>query len=153
MKKLNKKGFTLVELLAVIVVLAIIMVIATQQVGKAMNNSRANAFVESYQMVIKQVNTYLADAEDPVCNQTTGDENYCLTKYNLSSDYRLIVVKATNFYHINLRPNTTDGKFKNVNLTKYGKYTNDTNTACSKEKIGSEVVRCTATMILGRINY
>ena len=29
----NKKGFTLVELLAVIVVLAIIMVIATQQVN------------------------------------------------------------------------------------------------------------------------
>ena len=42
MKK-NSKGFTLVELLAVIVVLAVIMVIATTQVNATIKKSRANS--------------------------------------------------------------------------------------------------------------
>lgn len=36
----NKKGFTLVELLAVIVVLAIIMIIAIPAVVESMNNAK-----------------------------------------------------------------------------------------------------------------
>ena len=40
MKKLNKKGFTLVELLAVIVVLAIIMVLTVPSVLSSMNSAR-----------------------------------------------------------------------------------------------------------------
>lgn len=43
MKK-NKKGFTLVELLAVIVVLAIIMIIAIPQVMESMNAAKKNSF-------------------------------------------------------------------------------------------------------------
>ena len=41
----NKKGFTLVELLAVIVVLAIIMIIAIPNVTEAMNNSKKSSLV------------------------------------------------------------------------------------------------------------
>ena len=40
----NKKGFTLVELLAVIVVLAIIMIIAIPAVVESMNNARKGSF-------------------------------------------------------------------------------------------------------------
>ena len=40
----NKKGFTLVELLAVIVVLAIIMIIAIPQVMDSMNAAKKNSF-------------------------------------------------------------------------------------------------------------
>ena len=40
MKKLNKKGFTLVELLAVIVILALLMVVATRTIGGSLANSR-----------------------------------------------------------------------------------------------------------------
>lgn len=47
MKKLNKKGFTLVELLAVIVVLALILVITVPTVLSAMNNSKKKLF-QSY---------------------------------------------------------------------------------------------------------
>ncbi|UKI28884.1 MAG: type II secretion system GspH family protein [Clostridium sp.] len=39
-KKVIKKGFTLVELLAVIVVLAIIMIIAIPAVVESMNNAK-----------------------------------------------------------------------------------------------------------------
>ena len=42
MKKLNKKGFTLVELLAVIVVLALLMVVATSSIGGALSNAKKN---------------------------------------------------------------------------------------------------------------
>ena len=43
MKKLNKKGFTLVELLAVMVVLALLMVVAGGSIGKALDNSKKTA--------------------------------------------------------------------------------------------------------------
>ncbi len=160
MKRLNKKGFTLVELLAVIVVLGIIMVIATQQVGKAMNNSRANAFVESYQMIAKQVNTYLASDEDPVCADATA----CAKAYNLSSDYTLTVAVSTDDghtsqYKITLQP-TTGGKFANLNLDKYGKYIDTDTSKCSSSKIGSGANTCGAIIgddktqgIIGYINY
>ena len=41
--KMNKKGFTLVELLAVIVILAVVMLIATTAVGPLMTKSRKSA--------------------------------------------------------------------------------------------------------------
>lgn len=41
--KLNKKGFTLVELLAVIVILAVVMLIAVTAVGPMMTKSRKSA--------------------------------------------------------------------------------------------------------------
>lgn len=45
MKKLNKKGFTLVELLAVIVVLALLMVVAASSIGSALDNSKKKSLV------------------------------------------------------------------------------------------------------------
>lgn len=45
MKKMNKKGFTLVELLAVIVVLAFIMVLAAPSVISSMNSARQSSFM------------------------------------------------------------------------------------------------------------
>ncbi len=48
----NKKGFTLVELLAVIVVLAIIMIIAVPSVMESMNSARSKAFIIYSQKVL-----------------------------------------------------------------------------------------------------
>ena len=44
--KLNNKGFTLVELLAAMVILAAIMVIAVPNIMGILNNSKADAYVE-----------------------------------------------------------------------------------------------------------
>ena len=45
MKKLNKKGFTLVELLAVIVVLALIMTLTVPSILSSMNSARQSSFL------------------------------------------------------------------------------------------------------------
>lgn len=45
MKKLNKKGFTLVELLAVIVVLAIIMVLTLPTIMNSLSSARQSTFL------------------------------------------------------------------------------------------------------------
>ena len=61
MKK--KNGFTLVELLAVIVVLAIIMIIAIPSVLDVMNNARKQSFVLYVDKVVTAVQTqYMYDA-------------------------------------------------------------------------------------------
>ena len=52
MKKLNKKGFTLVELLAVIVVLALLMVVAGSSIGSALENSKKSALKTQAQKVL-----------------------------------------------------------------------------------------------------
>ena len=57
MKRLNKKGFTLVELLAVIVVLAVIMVIATQVIGNVMAKSRADSYASTVKAIRKGAET------------------------------------------------------------------------------------------------
>lgn len=44
MKKLNKNGFTLVELLAVIVILAVVILVAVNNVIPQMNKAKAGAF-------------------------------------------------------------------------------------------------------------
>jgi len=49
MKRLNKKGFTLVELLAVIVVLALLMVVAASSIGTALDNSKKKALLTEAQ--------------------------------------------------------------------------------------------------------
>ena len=55
MKKLNKKGFTLVELLAVIVVLALLMVVAASTIGNALENSKKSALKTETQKLLKTV--------------------------------------------------------------------------------------------------
>ena len=60
MKKLtNKKGFTLVELLAVIVILAILMAIAATNIGPVIDNSRRSSMRTTAQMIIEAVQTQL----------------------------------------------------------------------------------------------
>lgn len=53
MKRLNRKGFTLVELLAVIVILAIIVGIVFPQVMNSINNSRVSAIHSSAKELVR----------------------------------------------------------------------------------------------------
>ena len=53
---MNKKGFTLVELLAVIAILAILVIIALPNVLKMFNNAKKNAFLVEVKSLSKNVN-------------------------------------------------------------------------------------------------
>ena len=59
----NKKGFTLVELLAVIVILAVIALIATPQVLRIIEEARKGAFEQTIYSIIKAGNIYKTKEE------------------------------------------------------------------------------------------
>ena len=66
MKKLNKKGFTLVELLAVIVVLAFVMVLAAPSVLSSMNSARQSSFMLYAEKMINAAQSrYQSDSQLP----------------------------------------------------------------------------------------
>ena len=70
MIKMSKKGFTLVELLAVIVILAIIAVIAVPSVLKIISGAREDAFKASVRSAIKEVE--LEVTQDTTGTKTSG---------------------------------------------------------------------------------
>lgn len=73
----NKKGFTLVELLAVIVILAVIILIASSNVGGIMNDARKNALaIEGNRLIDAAKNAYQMDVLNG--NVTTGSKCYDL---------------------------------------------------------------------------
>ena len=57
MKKMNKKGFTLVELLAVIAILAILILLVTPNILKMFNEGKENIFIQQAQRVMEASNT------------------------------------------------------------------------------------------------
>ena len=60
---MNKKGFTLVELLAVIAILAILVIIALPNVLKMYNDSKKNAFMTEAQNLAKEVSSkYISES-------------------------------------------------------------------------------------------
>ena len=148
MKKMlkNKKGFTLVELLAVIVILAIIMVIATQRIGDVIAGARADSFTESFQMIAKQVQTNMiaGKTDTEIICSTDSD---CQTKYGLSTDYSLTVSgNSSSGFIVALEP-TDNSKFKNIDLEGKGK------DRCSGGKISVGTFKdqtCTKTSITSK---
>lgn len=57
-KRLNQKGLTLIELLAVIVILAIVAAIAVPAIGNIIENSRIKAAKSDAVMILNAVNLY-----------------------------------------------------------------------------------------------
>lgn len=98
MIKLNKKGFTLVELLAVIVILALLMVVATRTIGTSLTNSKKEAMKsEAIKIVSKayediQMNvvngtglewTYKNNGANPVIDNTTKNITFTDGDYKI----------------------------------------------------------------------
>jgi type IV pilus assembly protein PilA len=69
--KNNKKGFTLVELLAVIVILAIILAIAVPSISGMITNSKKSAFEANVKMIITGISYQVLEATS---NGTTAPD-------------------------------------------------------------------------------
>lgn len=85
MKK--NKGFTLVELLAVIVILGILAVVAVPNVNSLMNKSKNNMFCKKVESIESAAKYY---AQDNLSNLATEDENVIANKIPI----RLLVEKG-----------------------------------------------------------
>lgn len=88
----NKKGFTLVELLAVIVVLAIVMGIAAVAITNVLDSTRKNAYVASAKQYIEGakslveaevVDRMFATGETTYLKKCEKDKNYDITIANI----------------------------------------------------------------------
>ena len=102
MKNLNKKGFTLVELLAVIVIMGVLMLVAIPAVSRTIENARKDTFIDIAKSYANAATT-LWSADGLVC----GSAN------TVSS-----AVDDGNYF---IRIDTTDGSSAPVLLDQGGK--------------------------------
>lgn len=97
MKKINEKGFTLVELLAVIVVLAIVMALAVVAITDVVDDTRRKGFVTdaksflygAHQLVTSDSSDLFGNTNKgfaPPCTSSTGTTSYIpIAAINLDS--------------------------------------------------------------------
>lgn len=86
----NKKGFTLVELLAVIVILAVIILIAINAVLPQMAKARKNGFADEVMNYAKAAETrYVAENAEDDADVTPGNitTGICYTLKDLHGEY------------------------------------------------------------------
>ena len=81
MKKLNKKGFTLVELLAVIAILSILIIIMVPNIVGLFERGKESTFVTMAQSAYKSAETNFV--ADQVAPGFTATKTYC---YNLDTE-------------------------------------------------------------------
>ena len=119
----NKKGFTLVELLAVIVVLGVILAIAATSVINVIKANRAKTFSKTMDVVVQSAKSILAGKEIALCSDSDSNEvcadklkNKLKESLNISStDYSIDISYNEKEYTIMLSPGSS-GKFENIDF-------------------------------------
>ena len=134
----NEKGLTLIELLAVIVILAIVSAIAIPAIGNIVENSRYNAVKADAVNVINAANLYFTDD----ATKTSVTVGTLISEKYLESPGKLVigdtVTKAT--------PNTLEAAAIIYSGTKTVKFTGATITSINGDKLkGSSAENKTIT--------
>ena len=113
-----KKGFTLVELLAVIIILAVILIIAIPQVLKVIENSRSEAFTSSVKSVFRTVNYELINNKNHDLSTITieslglSNENYESIEIHMVNENLYIIMVGKNKF----RDLVICGNYENVSI-------------------------------------
>jgi type IV pilus assembly protein PilA len=100
MLKNNKKGFTLVELLAVIVILAIILAIAVPSISNMMGSAKKSAFEDNVKLIIKGIDYKVLEAQasggtGPAVTDEAGNDKDNLDNYGANpADYESFSIEA-----------------------------------------------------------
>ena len=102
-KMMNKKGFTLVELLAVIVILAVIILVAMNAVIPQMEKARKSAFKTEAETYLKAAQTYYTSSK------IDGSAETCVTIDTLNNGY---ITKADDSYEGYVLMGETTDDFK-----------------------------------------
>lgn len=111
----NKKGFTLVELLAVIVILAIILAIAVPTISTLISNQKKASFVAGVKMLIKGVDYDVLTRSATTVSQLNGGSAYTAATYGGSTaDYTTFTVNSLNPVNVTV---VGGGQFANCTLT------------------------------------
>lgn len=120
----NKKGFTLVELMGVIIILSILLLIAIPNVTSTLDKAKKETYLSDAKKLISQVEYELrrSGIEKPASGEIlkitlsylgTGDisKDPDGNKYDLQETY-VIVVRKNDYleYYVNLVADTSDGK-------------------------------------------
>lgn len=83
--KLNKKGFTLVELLAVVVILLAITVMAVSSISAAIERNKAKQNKEKQDLIVSYAKIYYGDHKNSI-NKNMVNNRYCLAISKLDLD-------------------------------------------------------------------
>ena len=96
MKKNNKKGFTLVELVIVVAVMAVLVAVAIPTVGSIKGSAESAVNDSNARTIESIIKLAQADALYPADN-TSGAQDQFIA--NALADAKLGISKATKFYH------------------------------------------------------
>lgn len=123
MEKLNKKGFTLVELIATIVVLALVVSISAYAITNIINSAKE----KNYELLIKNIKdaseTYYQECKYSNNSGITCDDtvklqdlvNYGYLKGNGTKDNKMVIVNPKN--NIDIGECSIAVKYENGKLT------------------------------------
>lgn len=110
MKKIMRKGFTLVELLVVLTVIGILTSVATISGREASNIAQANKIVENFQIISAAMNLYYAGNTE-ACNLTAKDDTTGVEVVDAAAILTALKAYLKSTTYIEAETSGTAGKF------------------------------------------
>lgn len=128
---MKKKGFTLVELIAVIALLSIIMLLIVPNVANYLNNSKKTLFYDNVVNMFKSATTTFMYQDDPT--NTTFSNNGVKLDVDVESEY-VYTIKVNNYGEV-ISIDVNNGVYS------YNKSSSDINVGLNKSDIKLEDVK------------
>ena len=128
---MKKKGFTLVELIAVIALLSIIMLLIVPNVANYLNNSKKTLFYDNVVNMFKSATTTFMYQDDPT--NTAFSNNGVKLDVDVESEY-VYTIKVNNYGEV-ISIDVNNGVYS------YNKSSSDINEGLNKSDIKLEDVK------------